>query len=72
LQEAGKRGTAGASAPQAAAPERVKPRFSFTTDLKRTRWLPLAALAALAYLQYFYADAFLQINSLPSLLVFLF
>jgi hypothetical protein len=72
LQEAGKRRAAGAPAPQAAAPERGKPGFSFITDLKRTRWLPLAALAALAYLQYFYADAFLQINSLPLVLVFLF
>jgi hypothetical protein len=72
LQEAGKRRTAGAPAPQPAVPPPGRPGFSLITDLRRTRWLPLAALAALAYLQYFYADAFLQINSLPFVLVFLF
>lgn len=72
LQEAGKRRTTGAPAAQAAAPAPRERGFWLVRDLKRTRWLPLAALAVLAYLQYFYADAFLQINSLPSVLVFLF
>lgn len=72
LQEAGQRKT---DRPLQASPPIPQPRrrkFSLANEIRGTRWLPLAAVAALAYLQYFYVDAFLQINTLPALVVFRF
>ena len=72
LQEAGRRKAGPAAAVPAPPPERHRPRFTLGRELRGTRWVPLLALAALAYLEYFFADTFVQINALPALVVFVF
>jgi hypothetical protein len=69
LKEVGRRRVRPRSAPHPSA-EAVAPAppAGSTTDARR--WLLLSLLAAFAFLQYFYADAFLQIARLPSIIVF--
>jgi hypothetical protein len=75
LQEAGRRKPKAKRKPEAPPSASQRPStqgFWLTREVQRTRWVPLFAIAALAYLQYFFADTFVQINSLPSVIVFVF
>lgn len=65
LQEAGRRRPPARAAENVVLSKRVK--RALITNGKR---LCLFALVALAYLQYFYLDVYLQINELPSLIIF--
>jgi hypothetical protein len=47
------------------------PQGGIQSIFERTKWPLLAALLAIAYLQYFYADVMLQIASLPAIVFFL-
>jgi hypothetical protein len=69
LREVGRRRIRPPSAPRPSAePPPPAPPAAPTLDARR--WLLLSLLATLAFLQYFYADAFLQIARLPSIIVF--
>lgn len=69
LQEAGQRKVAPTPAdPAPAAPRRT---VSIVQGMSTGRFLALAAVTALAYLQYFFTDALLQISSLPYVVFFL-
>jgi hypothetical protein len=56
---------------QVDAARRAKPSRVWTSAPHR-KWLLLGALTVLAYLEYFFADVFLQIASIPEFLVFVF
>lgn len=76
LQEAGHRKKAPAPAapepaPQAAHPPASRRSLSFVRGMSSGRWLALAAVTVLAYLQYFFADTLLQISALPYVVCFL-
>jgi hypothetical protein len=47
------------------------PRGGIQSIFERIKWPLLAALLAIAYLQYFYADVMLQIAALPAIVFFL-
>jgi hypothetical protein len=70
LREAGRRRTPLGPAPRPSAePVAPAPPAARTPDTRR--WLLLSLLATFAFLQYFYADASLQIARLPSIIVFI-
>jgi len=56
--------------PQSPTPPNPTPQSSIRSVLERTKWPLFAALLALAYLQYFYADVMLQIAYLPAMIFF--
>ena len=71
LQEAGRRRLAPKPAPLPqmigeSKPEAPKQRVY----VRRPRLMVLLAIAAFSYLPYFYADVYVQISSLPGLIVF--
>jgi hypothetical protein len=69
LKEVGRRRNRPPSAPgPSAEPVPPAPPAAAAPDLRR--WLLLSLLATFAFLQYFYADTFLQIARLPSIIVF--
>jgi hypothetical protein len=76
LQEAARR-TQRPSSPDvepgtpAAVVQSTAPQGAIQSIFERTKWPLLAALLAIAYLQYFYADVMLQIASLPAIVFFL-
>jgi hypothetical protein len=76
LQEAARRTRRPSSAdlePGAPAAEVQSPipQSSIRSPLERAKWPLFAALVAIAYLQYFYADVMLQIASLPAMIFFI-
>jgi hypothetical protein len=73
LQEAGQRKAAPAPAQAEPAARQAEPRrtLSVVRGMSSGRVLALAAVTALAYLQYFFTDALLQISSLPYVVFFL-
>jgi hypothetical protein len=71
LQEAGQRKAAPAQAEPAARQAEPRRTLSVVRGMSSGRVLALAAVTALAYLQYFFTDALLQISSLPYVVFFL-
>jgi hypothetical protein len=57
--------------PQSQTPQSPTPQSSIRSALERAKWPFFAALVAIAYLQYFYADVMLQIASLPAMIFFI-
>jgi hypothetical protein len=55
----------------AAAAQTSSPQSAIPSVLERAKWPLFAALVAIAYLQYFYADVMLQIASLPAMIFFI-
>jgi hypothetical protein len=54
----------------AAVVQSPTPQRPIRSVLERAKWPLFAALVAIAYLQYFYADVMLQIASLPAMIFF--
>jgi hypothetical protein len=70
LQDAGRRKAPKPPAPASEPAQAPAPAAARRSRAGRTRPILLGALAAVAALQYVYADVFLQIAKLPSLIVF--
>jgi len=76
LQEAARRTRPSSSADlelgtPAAAVQSPTPQSSIRSALERAKWPLFAAVVAIAYLPYFYADVMLQIASLPAMIFFI-
>ena len=54
-----------------AADKPLSPQSASRWALERAKWPLLAAVVAIAYLPYFYADVMLQIASLPAMIFFM-
>jgi hypothetical protein len=56
---------------QSPTQQMLTPRSSIRLGLECAKWPLFAAVVAIAYLQYFYADVMLQIASLPAIIFFI-
>ena len=73
LKESARRTRQPASSdPQPAAPELpIAQESAVLSVLGRAKWPLIAALVAIAFLQYFYVDVMVQIASLPAMIFFI-
>lgn len=71
LKEAGRRRAPQPPSPTGEPARSPEPAVRSRPRSRCRREFLLGALASLAYLQYFYADVFLEIARLPALIVFL-
>jgi len=71
FKEAGRRRAPQSPSPANQPARSPDPSVRSRSRSRSRRHLLLGALASLAYLQYFYADVFLEIARLPALIVFL-